>query len=115
MNKEILLAYTKIPEDRIQDVFHVDPAKQPTQGISRGGQLFRRELLALADHLNTALQRIRCFLQQFSLPCSADQSDLARAQILPCDPNQGGDQLGDPVAAACRVSKIAAKPPPLRD
>jgi hypothetical protein len=55
MNKEILLTYTEIPKDRIQNVFHVDPAKQPTQGISGGPQLFRRQLLTLADHFNTAL------------------------------------------------------------
>src|SRR5258708_17567736 len=115
MNKELLLAYTKVSEDRIQNVFHIDPPKQPTQGISRGPQLFRRELLALADHLNTTLQRIRCFLQQFSLPRPADQADLARAQIVACEPNQGRDQLGDPVAAPRRDSKIAATPPLLPD
>src|SRR5258707_2626241 len=110
MNKELLLPYTKIPEDRIQNVFHVDAAKQATQGISRGPQLFRRELLALADHFNTALQRIGCFLQQFSLPRPADEADLVRAQIVPCEPNQGRDQLGDPVAAARRDSKIGSRP-----
>ena len=54
MNKELLLPYTKIPEDRIQNVFHVDAAKQATQGIGRGPQLFRCELLAIADYFNTA-------------------------------------------------------------
>src|SRR5260370_11602220 len=105
MNKEILLAYTEIPKDRIQNVFHIDPPKQPTQGISRGPELLRRKLLALADHFNTALQRIRCFLQQFSLPRPADQADLARAQIVPCEPNQAGHQLGDPLAPAPPTSK----------
>ena len=46
MNEELLLPYTEVPEDHIQNIFHVDAAKQPTQGISRGPQLFRRKLLA---------------------------------------------------------------------
>src|SRR6476619_8577215 len=115
MNEEMLLAYTKISEDLIQNIFHVDATEQPTQGIGRSPQLFRRELLALADHFNTALQRIGRFLQQFSLARPADQADLARAQMVPCEPNQGRDQLGDPVAAARRDSKIGAKPPLLPD
>ena len=56
MNKVILLSYTEIPKDRIQNVFHVDATKKPTQTLGRDPQLLRRQLLALADHFNTALK-----------------------------------------------------------
>src|SRR5437016_10439698 len=111
LNKEILLAYTEISEDRVQNIFHVEAAKKPTQAMSRRPQLFRRQLLALAHHFQAALQRIRRLLQQFSLPRPADQAVLPRAQIVPRERNQGRDQLRNPVAAARRDSKIGAKPP----
>ena len=31
VNKTILLTYTKIPEDHIEEVFHIDPAQQLAQ------------------------------------------------------------------------------------
>ena len=31
VNKTILLTYTKIPEDHIEQVFHIDPAQQLAQ------------------------------------------------------------------------------------
>lgn len=34
MNKEILFTYTEFPEDHIEDIHHIDPAKQPPQGMN---------------------------------------------------------------------------------
>jgi hypothetical protein len=31
VNKTILLTYTKIPEDRIEEIFYIDPAQQLAQ------------------------------------------------------------------------------------
>jgi hypothetical protein len=31
VNKTILLTYTKIPEDHVEEVFHIDPAEQVAQ------------------------------------------------------------------------------------
>jgi len=50
MNEEILLAYTEILEDGVQNVFNVDTAEQPTQGMRGRPQFFRSQLIALAPH-----------------------------------------------------------------
>ena len=39
MNKEILLTYTKLFEDYIQNILDVDLAKQPTQRMNCGSQI----------------------------------------------------------------------------
>ena len=56
MNKEILLTNTEFPEDHIQDILDIDPAQQPSQGMSRGSEVFGCKLLALADNVEAALQ-----------------------------------------------------------
>src|SRR3954466_850292 len=52
MNEEILLAYTEVPEDRIQDVLDIDPPQQPAQRKSGGPQFLGDEFLALRSGCN---------------------------------------------------------------
>ena len=55
MNVELLLSYTKLPEDLVEDVFDIDPPKQPPERLSRRAQILRDELLALP-----AASMLRC-------------------------------------------------------
>src|ERR1700680_1148800 len=71
-NEEILLAYTKIPEDHVQDILDIDAAEQAAQAIGRHPQILRGELLALGHDRNAALQRSRRLLQQLSLALAPD-------------------------------------------
>ena len=47
MNKEILFTYTKLPEDYIEDIFHIHPAQQPSQRMGRHPKVLRSEFLSL--------------------------------------------------------------------
>src|SRR6266851_10272631 len=49
MNEEILLPYTKFPENHIEDLLDIHPPQQPSQRMRRRTELFRREFLALPD------------------------------------------------------------------
>ena len=49
--REGLLTYTELPEDDVQNVLDIHAAQEPPQGMSRHPQFFRRQLLALPDHL----------------------------------------------------------------
>jgi hypothetical protein len=51
MNKEILFTYTKLPEDDIEDIFHIYPAEQPAQGMSCDPKMLGSEFLALPQDL----------------------------------------------------------------
>ena len=51
MNKELLFTYTKLPEDYIEDVFHIHPAEQSAQGMSCDPKMLRGEFLALPQDL----------------------------------------------------------------
>jgi hypothetical protein len=77
MNKEILLTYTKIPEDHIENILHIDSPKQPSQRMSSRPQIFRRELFTRPDDGYAAPQRSCRFLQQFTLPRPTDEATLA--------------------------------------
>ena len=39
VNKTFLLTYTKIPEDHIEQILHIDPAHQPVQRIDFADQM----------------------------------------------------------------------------
>ena len=52
--REGLLTYTELPEDDVQDVLNIHAPQKPPQRTRRHAQLFRRQLLALPNHLNTA-------------------------------------------------------------
>ena len=54
MVREGLLTYAELPEDDVQNVFDIDAPQQPSEGMSRHAQFFRRKLLALPDYLNAA-------------------------------------------------------------
>ena len=77
MNKELLLAYTELPENLIEDILDIDPAEQPPERMRRRPQILRDEFLALSDRIHAAPQRSRRFAQQCALPLPADQSSLA--------------------------------------
>ena len=49
--KEGLLTYTELPEDDVENVLDIHAPEQPSQGMCRHAQFFRRQLLALPDHL----------------------------------------------------------------
>jgi hypothetical protein len=72
MNQEILLPYTKLSEDHIKDILDIHPTQQSAQGMRRDPQLLGSEFLSDFDDLNAAPQRSGSFLQQFSLPRSAN-------------------------------------------
>src|ERR1700720_4180421 len=80
MNLYSLFPNEKVFEDRIQDVFHVDPPEQPTQRETRRPQFLSGELLPLANHIHAASQHNCCILQQSSLPLPADQPSLAQTK-----------------------------------
>ena len=46
MNEEILFTYTKLPKDYIEDIFHIHPTQQPSQGMGRDPQMLRGKFLA---------------------------------------------------------------------
>src|ERR1700755_864588 len=94
MNQEILLSYTEFPENHIQDILDIDPAKQPAQGKSRRPQILRREFLALLQHVYAALQRDGRLPQQLPLPFPGDQTTLALSEKVLRENDQGGDQPG---------------------
>ena len=74
MNKEILLTYTEFAKDHVENIFHVDPAKQPSQGDCRPSQFLRSQFLPATDDGNAAMQHSRCLLQQLPLPLASDQA-----------------------------------------
>ena len=49
INKEILFTYTKFPEDHIEKFLDVDPAQQPSQGLSRYSEVLGDQFLPLTD------------------------------------------------------------------
>jgi hypothetical protein len=51
MNKEILFTNTKLPEDDIEDIFHIHPAEQSAQGMSCDPKMLCGEFLALPQDL----------------------------------------------------------------
>jgi hypothetical protein len=62
MNKEILFTYTKLTEDHIEDILDINPAKQPSQGMSSGSELFGGKFLAFTHDIDAAPQRGRRLL-----------------------------------------------------
>jgi hypothetical protein len=56
MNKEILLSYTKFPEDHVQDVFHIYPAQQAPERLRGHSQILGGKFLTLLDCVDAALQ-----------------------------------------------------------
>src|SRR6267154_4631057 len=100
MNKEILLTYTNLPEDHVQDILNVHPSQQPSQRVRGGAELLGREFLACPNDFYAATQRKGRILQQLALPGSANQPALAGAKIILRESDQGRDQFGKPVAAA---------------
>jgi hypothetical protein len=56
VNEEILFAYTKVPEDHVQDILDINPAEQAAETIGRRPQILRGELLALGDDRKAAMQ-----------------------------------------------------------
>src|SRR5436190_23225848 len=82
LNEVILLPYTKLPEDDIENVFHVNPAEQPPQGKRRCPQLLGGQFLALADHGDAALERIRRPLHELPLPLARNQASSASPDTI---------------------------------
>ena len=98
------------------------PSSRPSE-CAAVRKFFRRQLLALPDHLDAAPQRSRRLLQQFPLPGPADQAALAAAKIILRETDQCRDQLRHAIATARRNLKDTALRPthrpmadrPLRD
>src|SRR6266853_704080 len=111
MNEEILLTYTKLAEDNVENILNIDAPQQPSQRMRRCPELFRGEFLTSSDHLYAAMQRNRRLLQQLPLPGPADQPTLTGAEIILGEPDQSRDQLRKPIAAAGRNSKAGFRPP----
>src|SRR5258705_12944933 len=88
--KEVLLTYTELAEDEVENVLDVHTPQQPSQGVCRQSKLFRRQLLALPHHCDTASKRSRSLLQEYSLSGSADQSALGTAKVAPGETDQCG-------------------------
>src|SRR5436190_12157716 len=110
LNEVILLPYTKLPEDDIQNVLHVNPTEQPPQGKRRCSQLLGGQFLALADHGDAALERIRRLLHELPLPLARNQASFARPEIILGEGDQSADQLGDPEPAARRNPELGHWP-----
>ena len=47
LNEGILLSYTELPEDHVEDVLDIDPAQKPAEGMRRGPEVFSDEFVAL--------------------------------------------------------------------
>ena len=56
MNEEILLSYTKVSEDLVQDVLNINPTEQPAETVGSRPQILRDKFLALVDHSYAAPQ-----------------------------------------------------------
>src|SRR4051794_22250147 len=108
MNERILLPYTKLPEDFVENVFDIDAPEQPAKGMSGGTKVLRDQLLALPLH--AAVQRSCRFAQQGAVPLPSDQSALARPEIIFGVPGQRRRQLLQSVAAGRRNPEISAAP-----
>src|SRR3954469_1082412 len=111
MNEEMLLPYTKITKNLVQDVFHINLTQQTPERMSCRPQMFRDEFLP--PRLHTAVQRSDGFAQQCALALPADQPGLVRAEIALREPHNGRHQFLDPVAPRCRNLNVpaAATPP----
>ena len=100
--KEVLLTYTELAEDDVKNVLDVYTPEQPSQEVCRQSKFFRRQLLALPRHCDTASKRSRRLVQEFPLPGSADQSALGTAKAVLGEIDQCRDQLRHAIAAARR-------------
>src|SRR5690242_8589113 len=95
LNERILLSYTELAEDDIEDVFNIDPTEQPAKGVRCGPEFFGGEFLALADHGDRPAQRICRVLDEHPLPLPCDQASFAAAKIVLRETHQGLDQFGE--------------------
>src|ERR1700730_18457208 len=102
MQHRSLLTYAKLSENHIKDVFHVDPAKQPSQGTNSYPQVLCREFLALLYYRNAPPQRNRRLWWQLTLPLAPYQTALPQTKITSSKVHQRGDQWLYPVAATGR-------------
>ena len=106
VNKTISLTYTKLPEDHVEEVLHVDPSEQPPQRLGCDSQILRSQFFALLDCSDAPSQRHHGLLQKSSLPLPIDQTALACAKIILRKRDQGRDQLLDAIALARRDFKL---------
>src|SRR5215472_17932860 len=76
-----LFADTKIPEDHVENIFHVHPPKKLTQGPARQAKLLRHDFLAaLSRGALRALQRERGFFEMCALALARHQGGLRREE-----------------------------------
>jgi hypothetical protein len=62
-NCSSLFTDAELPEDHVQNVFHVDSTQKPAQRIGGRPQIFRRQFLALFKHREALAQMINRVLQ----------------------------------------------------
>jgi hypothetical protein len=102
MNKEILLTYTKISEDAIEDIFHIDTSQQQSQLLRRSTHILGNEFFPLLSRCCSMLQQTRCAAQQKTLPLPGNQPSLTAPKVPTGEVDQQGQQLCEAIAALCR-------------
>src|SRR6476661_4500941 len=106
MNEELLFTYTEFFEDHVQDILHIDPAEQASEGVGRDSQFLCDEFLTLPDRCDAAPECGAGLLQQFALPLAPDQAALAGAEIVLRERDQGRHEFAYACALARRNPEI---------
>ena len=88
-----LLADAKIPENHVQNVFHIDAAKEPAQCSRRQPQLLRHDFFAAVPcRLSGPVQGKNGLPQMRALALTGHQSRLLREEALG-EAGDGGNQM----------------------
>ena len=107
LNQGILLPYTKLPENHVEDILDIHPAQQPSQANAPPPGVPRRPVpRPFPTDIDAAPQRSCGLRNKFPLPRPADQPPSLRAKIVLREANQGRDQLRQPVTPAGRNPEL---------
>ena len=92
MNQGILLPYTELSEDHVQQILNIDPSQKLPQILSCNSQLFRRQFFSMICRAYAAMQHFGRIAQQFAVPLPTDQRVLAATEICPREIRNFGNQ-----------------------
>src|SRR4051794_32861180 len=97
MNQTLLLSYTELAENHVENVLNIHASQQPSQTTNGNSQFFRRNLLPLPDDVHATTQSHSGLGQQVALPLPANQRLLATAKKIAGERNQRRGQFQKPV------------------
>ena len=79
--EQALLAYAEIPKDHVQDIFHVNPSREATQGLGGDSQFLGQQVFTVGINARRATQRGHHILQGASVALAGHQCGLRSDQI----------------------------------